>query len=94
MAEYIDASFELGANYIMLRVLEAKDSTVKLINTANTCFLIVVVAWYFVAYLPLIKQMDATVKRSRAMLLFFPREVVRSVPCIRDVMKAYSVSVM
>ena len=47
---------------------------------------------YVVVYLPLIRKMDATIKRSRAMLLLFPSEVVHSVEGIRDVMTAYTKS--
>ena len=49
-------------------------------------------ACFLFVYLPLIRKMDATVKRSRAMLLLFPNEVVSSVGGIRDVMTAYSKS--
>ena len=51
-----------------------------------------IVLCFLFVYLPLIRKMDATIKRSRAMLLLFPSEVVQSVAGIRDVMTAYSKS--
>ncbi len=50
------------------------------------CFVAAIVVCYIIVYLPLIRKMDATIKRSRAMLLLFPSEVVNSVPSIRNVM--------
>ena len=41
-------------------------------------------------YLPIIRKMDVTIKRSRSMLLLFPGEVVHSVVSIRDTMAAYA----
>ena len=51
-----------------------------------------IVLCFLFVYLPLIRKMDATIKRSRAMLLLFPSEVVHSVAGIRNVMTAYSKS--
>ncbi len=73
-------------------MLDAQASIAQLINTANGCFVAVVVVCYVIIYLPLIRKMDATIKRSRAMLLLFPSEVVNSVAGIRDVMTSYSKS--
>ena len=56
-------------------------------------FICVVVVLYLVLYRPIVHNMDVTVKRSRAMLLLFPGEVVHSVAAIRLAMQAYSKSV-
>ncbi len=57
-------------------------------------FIGALLAGYILLYLPLIKKMDTTIKRSRAMLLLFPAEVVNSVPEIREVMSDYSKAVV
>jgi len=49
-----------------------------------------VVVVYLALYRPLVHSMDVTIKRSRAMLLLFPGEVVHSVVAIRNTMAAYA----
>jgi hypothetical protein len=92
LAELIDVANEVGCDYILHRVLDAQDTIVRMVNTANGCFIAAVVVCYVIVYVPLIRKMDATIKRSRAMLLLFPSEVVHSVSGIRDVMTAYTKS--
>ncbi len=92
LAEFLDVTCEITCDLILNRVLDAQAEMARLINTANGCFVALVVLCYIIVYLPLIRKMDATIKRSRAMLLLFPSEVVHSVPGIRDVMTAYTKS--
>ena len=49
---------------------------------------------YVLVYRPIIAKMDATIKRSRSMLLLFPGEVVQSVAPIRYAMRDYAKSVL
>ena len=49
-----------------------------------------VVMVYLLVYRPIIQMMDATIKRSRSMLLLFPGEVVQCEDTIRRAMEAYA----
>ena len=52
--------------------------------------MVAVVMVYVLVYRPIIAKMDATIKRSRSMLLLVPGEVVQSVAPIRNTMRDYA----
>ena len=53
-------------------------------------FAVACLVWLLVGYIPLIRRLDVKVKRSRALLLLFPDEVVLGVAAIKNLFQAYS----
>ena len=78
---------------ITLQVIPGRPSFV-LHGALQGLFMVAVMMVYLLVYRPIIRKMDATIKRSRSMLLLFPGEVVQSVAPIRDAMRDYAKSVL
>ena len=53
-------------------------------------FVVVAVAWTILGYFPLLRQLDAAMKRSRALLLLFPDDVILGVTTIKNHFLEYS----
>jgi hypothetical protein len=57
---------------------------------AQTIFVGMLIAWYALRYVPLIRRLDETIKRTRSMLFLVPDEVVEGVREIRKRIVAQS----
>lgn len=57
---------------------------------SQACFVVVVALSFVFLYLPMIRQLNAGLKRTRGMLLLFPSEVVMGVPAVKSMMQDYS----
>jgi hypothetical protein len=58
----------------------------------QTCFVLAVVGSYLFQYMPMLRRLNAMLKRTRGMLLLFPDDVIRGVEVVRSAMQAYTLS--
>ncbi len=57
------------------------------------CLLVTgVLVSYCLIYAPFIRQVDKSIKRTRALLLLFPNDVIMNVPAIAALVRQYATS--
>ena len=61
-----------------------------LCSCVQACFVLAVIGSYVLQYMPMLRRLNAMLKRTRGMLLLFPEDVMRNVDAIRAVIQDYS----
>ena len=56
----------------------------------QACFIVAVLLAYVLLFIPMIRQLDAMLKRTRGMLLLFPDEVINGVAAVSNMFSQYS----
>ncbi len=57
-------------------------------------FAVTVVSFYVLLFLRVIRKLDAMMKRTRAMLLLLPDEIITGIQAIRSLLNTYSRSLL
>ncbi len=61
-----------------------------LVRMVQSWFIVIVAMLYAVVFSPIIRRLDLMLKRTRALLLLFPDDVVSGVAAIKRLMQEFS----